>query len=399
MPAMHVLVATVGTTPQILTEAIYYHAVHRKIVFAEIHAITTAPGRERLRETLLAPASHPGSLAKLLRHLRIPAGGLAFTDRHIHVLRSSSGEELDDIRTHAESEAVADQMLDLVSRFCRDDDTTVHATLAGGRKTMGAYLHSMLQLVSRPQDRLFHILVHPLIETAIASGRLRDYYFPAGELKFGRTRLAPVAQLDYVHVPLLHWPQRERQAAREHRLSYRALVEQRQSELERLIAPGPLVIDCQARTVVAGGVPVALTREQFFWYAAIARLAASGTGSLPVADLARAMAVDRRTGHVAVRDDAADRVRLSAHLDALRRLFLALFPGHDEEWAQKMRVALTVKDSGLTATYSRINSRLRRALGDAAEAYKVKAQRHHGTYALLLPPASIVFRDPVTREL
>lgn len=44
-------------------------------------------------------------------------------------------------------------------QFTAADDTELHASIAGGRKTMGYYLGYALSLFGRPQDRLSHVLV------------------------------------------------------------------------------------------------------------------------------------------------------------------------------------------------------------------------------------------------
>lgn len=42
-----------------------------------------------------------------------------------------------------------------------DDDNRVFASIAGGRKSMGAMLHSVMGLLARSDDKILHILVSP----------------------------------------------------------------------------------------------------------------------------------------------------------------------------------------------------------------------------------------------
>lgn len=39
------------------------------------------------------------------------------------------------------------------------DDTAIHLSLAGGRKTMSYYAGQAMNLVARPQDRLSHVIL------------------------------------------------------------------------------------------------------------------------------------------------------------------------------------------------------------------------------------------------
>jgi CRISPR-associated protein (TIGR02584 family) len=52
-----------------------------------------------------------------------------------------------------------------VRELTADPDCAIHASIAGGRKTMGFYLGYALSLFGRPQDRLSHVLVSSPFES------------------------------------------------------------------------------------------------------------------------------------------------------------------------------------------------------------------------------------------
>ena len=89
--------------------------------------------------------------------------------------RTGRSRELEDIRTPEDNQAAADLVLDEVRRITFNDDTRLVASLAGGRKTMGALLYAALSLLGRPQDRLTHVLVNEPFDDPRLAPR---FYFP-----------------------------------------------------------------------------------------------------------------------------------------------------------------------------------------------------------------------------
>ena len=157
------LVAVTGLSPQIVTETLYALAVGQKPPFipTEVRLITTEEGAERARLSLLHPEN------RWFHRLRTDYGlpSIAFGPEHIHVLKDAAGEPLSDIRSPADNTRAADTITDVVRDLTRDDDTALHVSIAGGRKTMGFYLGYALSLYGREQDRLSHVLVNAPYES------------------------------------------------------------------------------------------------------------------------------------------------------------------------------------------------------------------------------------------
>ena len=61
---------------------------------------------------------------------------------------------LEDIRTVEENEFAGDQICDIVRELTKDSYTIIHASAAGGRKTMSIYLTAAMQMYGRAQDAL-----------------------------------------------------------------------------------------------------------------------------------------------------------------------------------------------------------------------------------------------------
>ena len=159
-----VLLAVSGLTPQIVTETIYALAADEFAPFVptEVHLITSAEGARRAELSLLS--DDLGWFHKLCADYHLP--GVRFDASHIHVMRDAHGQPMNDIRSPADNRAAADFITAQVRAITADSGCALHASIAGGRKTMGFYLGYALSLFGRPQDRLSHVLVSEPFESS-----------------------------------------------------------------------------------------------------------------------------------------------------------------------------------------------------------------------------------------
>jgi CRISPR-associated protein (TIGR02584 family) len=159
-----ILVAVAGLTPQVITETLYYLTQVRDppVGIAEIHILTTQPGRERILTDLLTPDR--GRFYTFCTEYDVDPTGIAFDGDHIHVLTDAASVPLEDIRTAADSAAVADQILAFIRHLADDPTTRLHCSLAGGRKTLSVLLGFALQLYGRAQNTLLHVLIREDLE-------------------------------------------------------------------------------------------------------------------------------------------------------------------------------------------------------------------------------------------
>ena len=89
----------------------------------------------------------------------------------MHVI-THQGEELEDLKTLEDNELAANETCRLIKLFTEDDDSTLHVSIAGGRKTMGFYAGYALSLYGRAQDSMSHVLVSEEFEFAT------HFYYP-----------------------------------------------------------------------------------------------------------------------------------------------------------------------------------------------------------------------------
>ncbi|WP_297727924.1 CRISPR-associated ring nuclease Csm6 [Limnohabitans sp. Rim8] len=158
-----ILLCVTGLSPQIVTETLFALSVNQtpRWIPDEIHLITTRRGADNARLMLLS--DNPGWFHRLCHDLKLPP--IAFDATNIAVLRDAQGNQLDDIRDDDDNQRAADGISDLVRRLTEDENSEIHASIAGGRKTMGFFMGYAMSLWGRPQDRLSHVLISPLFES------------------------------------------------------------------------------------------------------------------------------------------------------------------------------------------------------------------------------------------
>ena len=266
-----ILLCATGTSPQIVTETLYALAVQHKEAWIpdEIHLISTSTGAEKARLNLLSDTS--GWFHKLCQDYKLPA--IHFTPSTIHCIQNEEGEDLDDIRTLADNEAAANSIAELVRRLTEDDQSELHVSLAGGRKTMGYYLGFALSLYGRPQDRLSHILVK---EEFVG---LEDFYYPTPYPSIIQARNPNAPKLDcadaiveIAEIPFVRMRDGLSERLRTRKSNFTEAVEFAN------LAQGEahLQIDIATRKVRVNGIAAKLTDTQFAMLVWFAERALSG---------------------------------------------------------------------------------------------------------------------------
>lgn len=223
------VIALVGESPGVVTELLWHLAVREKeqVVGLELWTTQTgwaeggerglaAMGRAMFAELRrLAPALPPWPAD--LRPETDPRGGTA---RGVQVfVPAVAGKSLADVRSEDDAAAFSAALHARVQLLREDPERRLLGSLAGGRKTMTAAMHSAFTLFARRGDRLAHVLLHRALEAELKETRtLHAYAFPRGE----RAGVAEEDQIAVVDAPF--FPAGEYLAAGKER-SARLLVE------------------------------------------------------------------------------------------------------------------------------------------------------------------------------
>ncbi len=181
-----VLIAVTGMSPAILTETAWALAQQRPPCrIGRVIAFATTRSRDQLRQDLILS----GIWEKLRHALKAGPDELIFSDAGDHIrVFSRRGRELDDLRTPEDNRAAADFILEHLRQFTENPDLHIVASIAGGRKTMGALLYAAMTLIGRDTDRVTHVLVDEELEQR----RNPRFYYPENLKEAKRLYLADI---------------------------------------------------------------------------------------------------------------------------------------------------------------------------------------------------------------
>lgn len=157
----NILVAVLGSTPQILTETLWCLKKEKGIEISEVFVITTSLGRKLICEgnpsTGLPPLLN-GVFEKFCKEFGVKT---KFNKGNIRVIKDENGVELEDIRDDEQNEIAANFIINEIRKIIKRKNAVLHCSIAGGRKTMSVYASLAMTLVGRKRDKLYHVLVSP----------------------------------------------------------------------------------------------------------------------------------------------------------------------------------------------------------------------------------------------
>ncbi|MDQ3918305.1 MAG: CRISPR-associated ring nuclease Csm6 [Acidobacteriota bacterium] len=270
-----VLLCVAGLTPQIITESLYVLMVERGERVDEVHVITTLGGRRRIMELLLEPGG--GKFFEFCREYGFDPAAVRFDEATIELLRRADGPALEDIRTVEENVYAGDQICEVVRGLTAEAGVRVHASAAGGRKTMGIYLTAAMQLFGRVQDCLSHVLVSEEFETH------PEFFYKPREPRMLRTRdgrevSTASAEIYLADIPFIRlrgldagWPGGAGG-------SYGELVRRTQADLDLAESAQEMRLDLRGNSVTVADRSVRLPRREFFYYLLFIHLRRLGRG-------------------------------------------------------------------------------------------------------------------------
>lgn len=364
--ARHLLCIT-GLTPQVVTETVY--ALYREgpsAIPTHIHLISTAEGIDRARLLLLS--DKPGWFEKLRTDHGLPP--IQFGLDNLHVLTGADGQPLRDIRNGDDNTAAADGITEWVRKLTLDENSELHVSLAGGRKTLGFFAGYALSLFGRPQDRLSHVLVDAPFESHPEFFYPTPYphiIFRAGpDQKPLDTQDAGVTLADIPFVRLRH-------GLPDSLLKGRGSFSGTVRAAQKAIGPARLEFDLASGTVIAGDICLeGLPPAELAYFAWLARRALMGLEPL----LCPPDGVPD-TGYAS--EFLAEYRCIVGELGSEDRVMEALGNGMEKGYFERRK--------------SRLNRMLREALGPSASLYEIKAfgQRPRTRFGVRLDPGQILF--------
>ncbi len=268
-------------SPAVLTETVWALAQEKPPAIPDrVIVLTTLPGKARIEGELFKPSADYGNLS-VWQSLRRAVLGPDFENdarlnldevRLIARRDSKLGRSfpLEDIRTPADNEVAADFILEELRKLTENADTQIIASLAGGRKTMGALLYAALSLLGRARDRLTHVLVSEPFEDP---GLTPRFYFPAQpetlhqHPRTGGIHRGDAARLWLADVPFVRLRELFPRQLGRYPGKFSALVQSYAERIEVISGPPEVAIDDADLSLRVNGVRVPLAQREFALFA------------------------------------------------------------------------------------------------------------------------------------
>ncbi|TKF38532.1 TIGR02584 family CRISPR-associated protein [Vibrio sp. F13] len=168
------LITVLGGSPAVITESLYAMYAHEDMEFPEkITIFTTLLGFKKLinLECVATPRDFDGEnhkiidfyinkeIKKLCDEYDIPIDNRLIKIDDIVIITDENGEYLSDIRNEQDQKNMADIICQKVRIFALNEEYHLHASIAGGRKSMSFFLGYIFSLFARPEDKMSHVLV------------------------------------------------------------------------------------------------------------------------------------------------------------------------------------------------------------------------------------------------
>lgn len=260
MKSPYHLLAVTGMSPQVITETLYALHQQGQGMPLSIKIITTALGAEQAWNTLgIGHMGAPGKIAQFL--LDYDLAEITFSRDDIWVVEAPNGKPIDDVVSQDEHSCVADFIVDKVGQMTSDPDAALHASLAGGRKTMTFFLGYAMSLFGREQDVLSHVLVSEGYEN------LRDFFYPTPYDNPIQNRADKVintknAVVQLAEIPFVRMRQDTPQLIIEQKHTYSQHID----ILNQAKQPPKLTLDVAKQLVIVNGLECYLQTSLFTFY-------------------------------------------------------------------------------------------------------------------------------------
>ncbi|MBA6356485.1 CRISPR-associated ring nuclease Csm6 [Colwellia sp. BRX8-3] len=271
----NILLAITGASPQVVTETLYALHTEGKTFPDEMFVITTTSTKAMLMEGLF----DNGHLAGLQQEHGLP--DFKFDESHIWLIEDEDGNPIDDAKTIEDQTYMADFITHKVFELTNQEEVAIHASIAGGRKTMAFYLGYAMSLLGRPQDTLSHVFVNDEFEF------VKDFYYPTKTTnwitgKFGKCKLdTSQAKITLAEILFV----RMRQS-----VDPQLITSMGEASFSQTVATinsthsKSLVLDLyqKAKTISVSGVDIKLTAKEFSFYIWLLKLTQKNNNGLIV---------------------------------------------------------------------------------------------------------------------
>ena len=279
------LVAILGVTPAVLTEAVWALAHPQEgepVVPDEILVLTTGTGERVLKNTIGTHLARGGVWSSLKKDLA--AEGLDTKGKlivKVELFRDANGNLLEDLPTQEANLQAADKMMKEIRDYTDDEGWIVYGLLAGGRKTMSALFFSCMCLLGRRCDRIYHVLASEGYDARLdppfcypQKGVLHhEMECVAGKWRRkpkGRALHSENCKVNLFAVPFAYMGEWCQQKCKGRRLSYGSLIKAVNKSLDDAMLP-EVIVDFWDGEVMVDGTACKLAEAEFALFVYLAQ--------------------------------------------------------------------------------------------------------------------------------
>jgi len=205
MANKNILIALCGTSPAVISEAIWALAT-QKTPLNKVVIITTELGKEKIKEQLFGKEN---TIQKLKDELNNKFGQeysnfkFSQANKFIHIIPNhNETQNSTDIINSDDTLTTSNFILEIVRQQTIRKDNKVIFSIAGGRKSMTAIGALCMTLLGRDQDQLCHILVNEPYENFQLTPK---FYFPSKQKHTlnNKTYLGTDAKITLAKIPYI----------------------------------------------------------------------------------------------------------------------------------------------------------------------------------------------------
>jgi len=262
-----ILLAVIGTSPGVLTETVWALINDNdSIIPNEIVILTTTEGKRVLKNELLDSGVWKKFISTCEKKYKINSSTfLRFgSSASIKVFPSADGtHDLNDITTASDSQVVADYIIETLRIYSEVPDTRIVASIAGGRKTMGALLSLGMTLLGRTQDKLCHVLVSSPYDTKLSP----NFFYPEQNAIHhslnGKEIASANAQINLIDIPFVRMRGWNINNFVKNGTSYMSLVEQFCGIAPPAVVFPEVYINMQKGIISVHGINIPASSKEF----------------------------------------------------------------------------------------------------------------------------------------
>jgi len=284
---INILLAVTGASPQVLTETIYGLHIAGKPIPDEIFVITT----QSTKNMLIEGCFEQGHFYSLLKEYDLPK--IQFSEENIWLIEDDKGKPIHDAKSIDEQTYMADFIVRKVFELTDDNNLAIHASIAGGRKTMAFYLGYAMSLLARPQDSLSHVFVNDEFEF------VKDFYYPTKDNNIvqGKNGVGELntseAEVTLAEIPFI----RMRQSVDPTLISSMEGMSFSHAVATINVAHNgslKIVLEVNSRSIKVSGVEIKLTAKNFSFYCFLVKQSQSQNKGVMVNNDERKFDIDKK---------------------------------------------------------------------------------------------------------